>query len=161
MDRNAYRDDNRTDQPTHPDEPETYSEPDTYWRRRAVTLAAGLGVLGLLAWTLSGGGGKPGGKPGGTAAQNSSATGTLSAPASPGVSASAQASAPTAGGDAAVATFTRRFDTAGSAPPPVEVTRAELTAAIAGLDPAVRAGLELSIENVQSGRGGPARIAAQ
>jgi hypothetical protein len=71
MDRNAYRDDNRTDQAgthvdqreTYPDqretEPEAYSEPDTYWRRRAATLAAGLGVLGLLAWAFSGGGGAP------------------------------------------------------------------------------------------------------
>jgi hypothetical protein len=32
---------------------------DAYWRRRAVTLAAGLGLLGLLAWAFSGGGGKP------------------------------------------------------------------------------------------------------
>jgi hypothetical protein len=104
MDRNAYRDDNRTDQPrpladqprtpgdqreTYPEQREMYpDEPDTYWRRRAVTLAGGLVVLGLLAWALSGGGGKPGG----TAAQNSPASGTLSAPASPGASASFQAS---------------------------------------------------------------------
>jgi hypothetical protein len=74
MDRNAYRDDDRTDQAgthvdqretypsqreTYPDQPETYPEPDTYWRRRAATLAAGLGVLGLLAWAFSGGGGTP------------------------------------------------------------------------------------------------------
>jgi hypothetical protein len=52
MDRDAYRDDNGTDQP------DTY-QPDTYWRRRAVTLAAGLAVVGLLAWAFSGGGGKP------------------------------------------------------------------------------------------------------
>jgi hypothetical protein len=126
MDRNAYRDDNRTDQPgsladqprsladqprtpgdqprslaeqprtpgdqreTYPEQRETYpDEPDTYWRRRAVTLAGGLVVLGLLAWALSGGGGKPGA----TAAQNSPASGPLSAPASPGASASFQASA--------------------------------------------------------------------
>jgi hypothetical protein len=98
MDRNAYRDDNRTDQPrshadqlrthadqreTYPEQRETYSdEPDTYWRRRAITLAGGLGVLGLLAWALSGGGGKPGA----TTAQNSPASGTLSAPASQGTS---------------------------------------------------------------------------
>jgi hypothetical protein len=47
MDPDAYRDDGGLD------------EPDTYWRRRAVTLAAGLAVLGLLAWAFSGGGGKP------------------------------------------------------------------------------------------------------
>ena len=47
MDRNAYRDDNDTDQP------------DAYWRRRVITLAAGLSLLGLLAWAFSGGGAKP------------------------------------------------------------------------------------------------------
>jgi hypothetical protein len=34
-------------------------QPDSYWRRRVITLAAGLTVLGLLAWAFSGGGGKP------------------------------------------------------------------------------------------------------
>lgn len=34
-------------------------EADAYWRRRFFTLAAGLGVLGLLAWAFSGGGGTP------------------------------------------------------------------------------------------------------
>ena len=44
----------------YPEEPEAYpDQPGTYWRRRVGTLAAGLGVLGLLAWALSGGGGKP------------------------------------------------------------------------------------------------------
>jgi hypothetical protein len=47
MDRNAYRDENDTDQP------------DSYWRRRVITLAAGLSLLGVLAWAFSGGGGKP------------------------------------------------------------------------------------------------------
>ena len=47
MNRNAYRDENDTDQP------------DSYWRRRVITLAAGLSLLGLLAWAFSGGGGKP------------------------------------------------------------------------------------------------------
>jgi hypothetical protein len=47
MGRNAYRDEYDTDQV------------EAYWRRRAVTLAAGLGVLGLLAWAFTGGGGKP------------------------------------------------------------------------------------------------------
>jgi hypothetical protein len=32
---------------------------EAYWRRRTVTLAAGLGLLALLAWAFSGGGGKP------------------------------------------------------------------------------------------------------
>jgi hypothetical protein len=121
MDRNAYRDDNGTGQPrTHadpreiypderemyPDDDETYPEqPETYWRRRVLTLVAGLGVLGLLAWAFSGGG-----KPGATSAQNSppqnssaqnspaAASGVLSAPASPGASPSASV----AGADADV-----------------------------------------------------------
>jgi hypothetical protein len=139
MDRNAYRDDNGTDQPgTHADQPGTHADqpgnhadqprtpadqrepypdehepypdqPDTYWRRRAATLAAGLGVLGLLAWAFSGGGGKPAPMP-----HNSPAAGALSAaPAYPSVpasgsgsgsgspSASASAS-PVGGADAAV-----------------------------------------------------------
>jgi hypothetical protein len=52
MDRNAYRDDDDTDQPDA-------SHPDAYWRRRVITLCAGLALLGLLAWAFSGGGGKP------------------------------------------------------------------------------------------------------
>jgi hypothetical protein len=60
MDRNAYRDQEGTDQP------------DTYRRRRAVALVAGLGLIGLLAWAFAGGGGG-GGKPG-TPPQGSSQT---------------------------------------------------------------------------------------
>ena len=123
MDRNAYRDDNGADQPrthaepprlypdppradadqraTYPDEDEPYAEeyepypdqPGPYWRRRAATLAAGLGVLGLLAWALSGGGGKP------TPAPHSSpASGAVSYPS---VSASAQPSAGASAGPSA------------------------------------------------------------
>jgi hypothetical protein len=72
MDRNAYRDGNDTDQPDanrpdayqtdayHPDayRPDAYQS-DAYWRRRVITLCAGLALLGLLAWAFSGGGGKP------------------------------------------------------------------------------------------------------
>jgi hypothetical protein len=51
---NAYSDDTDTDQPdSDPD------QPDSYWRRRVITLAAGLGLLAVLAWAFSGGGGKP------------------------------------------------------------------------------------------------------
>jgi hypothetical protein len=47
MEQNTYRDENDT------------GDGEAYWRRRAVTLAAGLGLLALLAWAFSGGGGKP------------------------------------------------------------------------------------------------------
>jgi hypothetical protein len=49
MDRNAYRDN---------DGGEGADQPDAYWRRRVITLALGLGLLGILAWGFSGGGGK-------------------------------------------------------------------------------------------------------
>jgi hypothetical protein len=42
MDRNEYR-----------DEEEDESPPDAYWRRRAITLALGLGLLGIVAWGAS------------------------------------------------------------------------------------------------------------
>jgi hypothetical protein len=45
MEQNTYRDEN------------DMGRGDAYWRRRAVTLAAGLGLLALLAWAFSGGGG--------------------------------------------------------------------------------------------------------
>jgi hypothetical protein len=89
MDPSSYRDDNGTDQP------------ESYWRRRAITLAAGLTLLGLLAWAFSGGGGKPSG----AAAASSSAASSPAAqyqtasPPAPSVSPDASASA---GADAAV-----------------------------------------------------------
>jgi hypothetical protein len=134
MDRNAYRDDNGADQPRtpagqrepYPDQREPYSDeyepypdehepyrdqPDTYWRRRAATLAAGLGVLGLLAWAFSGGGGRPAPMP-----RNSPAAGAVSAaPAAPSVPASGSGSgsgwpsaSPSAGANAAVPGLTRQ-----------------------------------------------------
>jgi hypothetical protein len=69
MDRNAYREESGTDQP------------DTYWRRRVLTLAAGLALLGLLAWAFSGGGGKPAQHPSaayGSASASSSGTSSSS-----------------------------------------------------------------------------------
>jgi hypothetical protein len=57
MDRNAYRDESDTGGRGHP---------DAYWRRRAIALAAGLGLLALLAWVFSGGG-----KPAAPAAKSS------------------------------------------------------------------------------------------
>jgi hypothetical protein len=67
------------------DEEDDTDRPDSYWRRRAITLAAGLSLLGLLAWAFSGGGGKPANP----MPRNSPASGVLpaaaysSAPASP------------------------------------------------------------------------------
>ena len=52
------------------------------------------------------------------------------------------------GGDRAVLELTARYDTDGAPAPPLRVTDAELDAAVDGLDPDVRAGLELAIENV-------------
>ena len=49
----------RMDLNANRDEDDDTGRPDSYWRRRAITLAAGLGLLGVLAWALSGGGGKP------------------------------------------------------------------------------------------------------
>ena len=97
MDRNAYRDDDDTGQPDA-------SQPDAYWRRRVITLCAGLVLLGLLAWAFSGGGGKPvaatkaaqasGALPAtaysGTPASGAAASGAAASP-SPGADASAQA----------------------------------------------------------------------
>ena len=53
-----------------------------------------------------------------------------------------------AGGDTAVAELTARHDTAGAPPPPLQVTEAELDAALEAVDPDVRAGLEAAIEHV-------------
>lgn len=52
-------------------------------------------------------------------------------------------------GDVALRAYTRRFDTAGSDPGPLQVTEAELDGALARLDPAVREGLERASENVR------------
>lgn len=42
----------------HDDDGGDAGQPDAYWRRRVITLALGLGLLGILAWGFSGGGGK-------------------------------------------------------------------------------------------------------
>jgi histidinol dehydrogenase len=65
-----------------------------------------------------------------------------------------------AGGDAALAGYVERFDATQGAP--VLVERAELDAALAALDPDVRAGLEVAIENVgivaRAGVGDPKEV---
>ncbi len=53
-------------------------------------------------------------------------------------------------GDEAVQKLTRRHDTKGAEPKPLRVAQAELEAALAALDPGVRAGLELAIANVRA-----------
>jgi hypothetical protein len=88
MDRNAYRDDNDTGQPDA-------SQPDDYWRRRVITLCAGLALLGLLAWAFSGGGGKPV-----AATKAAQASGALPATAYSGAPASGAAASPAAGATA-------------------------------------------------------------
>jgi hypothetical protein len=104
MDRSEYRDDEEDENP-----------PDAYWRRRVITLALGLGLLGILAWGFSGGGAKsqpdssstlvpatalgtaipglPGSTPGhSSASPTGSATATVTASPSPSPSASPSAS---------------------------------------------------------------------
>jgi histidinol dehydrogenase len=51
-------------------------------------------------------------------------------------------------GDAALLDYTRRFDTGGAEPSPLEVPATDLDAALERLDPGVRAGLERAIDNV-------------
>lgn len=53
-----------------------------------------------------------------------------------------------AGADAAVLRYTQLHDTRGTTPLPIRVTKDELAAAHAGLDPAVSAGIELALANV-------------
>ncbi len=53
-------------------------------------------------------------------------------------------------GDLALVDYTRRFDTAGNDPAPIEVRDDELDAASAALDPAVRRGIERAIENLEA-----------
>jgi len=89
MDRNAYRDDNDTGQPDA-------SQPDAYWRRRVITLCAGLALLGLLAWAFSGGGGKPV-----AATKAAQASGALPATAYSGTPASGAAASAAGNGAAA------------------------------------------------------------
>ncbi len=53
------------------------------------------------------------------------------------------------GGDVAVVEYTRSFDTGGAEPPPLRADAVELARAADALDPAVRIGLELAIDNVR------------
>jgi hypothetical protein len=85
---NDYRDDGGED----------VEQPDAYWRRRVITLALGLGLLGILAWGFSGGGGKT------TQSSPSSALpATALGTAIPGLASSSPAAASSASPSAAVA----------------------------------------------------------
>jgi histidinol dehydrogenase len=53
-------------------------------------------------------------------------------------------------GDPALIDYTRRFDTAGAEPRPLVVDHADLTAAAAALDPAVRHAIDRAIENLEA-----------
>ncbi len=71
-------------------------EPDTYWRRRFFALAAGLGILGLLAWACSGalsgaGAPRPANVASSAAAAQSAATSGQPATAASGQAATSQA----------------------------------------------------------------------
>ncbi len=115
MDGGSYRDDSGADQP------------ETYWRRRAITLAAGLTLLGLLAWAFSGGG-----KPAHPAAASSPAITTPAAQyhrVSPEPSADASASD---GADAAVP----GLPSAGASGLPAATAPSATATAKAGADPA-------------------------
>lgn len=76
-------------------------QPDAYWRRRVITLALGLGLLGILAWGFSGGGGKPTQSSPGSALQ-ATAIGT----AIPGLASSSATASPSASSSAATASPT-------------------------------------------------------
>src|SRR5580658_4221321 len=54
MDMDTFRDDDDEEGPS-----DAYRS-DAYWRRRALTLALGLGLLAVLIWAFTGGGGQPG-----------------------------------------------------------------------------------------------------
>ena len=123
MHRNAYHDENGADQP------------DSYWRRRAVTLAAGLSLVGLLAWAWSGGG-----KPASPAPGNSPASGVRPAAAngSASVSPSAKASRTVVGLDSPAASPSGAAPEPGGRCPPSAVVLSLVSSRpsyLAGQDP--------------------------
>jgi hypothetical protein len=126
MDRNAYRDDNDTDQPDA-------SQPDAYWRRRVITLCAGLALLGLLAWAFSGGGGKPA-----AAKKAAQASGALPAAAYSGTRASPPpgADASASAGPSASLPFLTASPSPGTSTPGASARAARAAAASATAGPA-------------------------
>ncbi len=108
MDRNAYRDETDTGQPDayQPDAyPGDTYQPDAYWRRRVITLCAGLVLLGLLAWAFSGGGGKPADAKKGTQASGALPTAAYSGTPTPGADTSPGANASASAGSSASLPF--------------------------------------------------------
>jgi hypothetical protein len=117
------------DQPeAYGDQPEAYrGQPEAYWRRRVITLCAGLTLLAVLAWAFSGSGKAP--SPARKASPASSALPAAaysSSPAAPSGGSSGSASAPA--GSAASLPFPSVTSGSGQAP-----------SGAAGKKPAVRA----------------------
>jgi len=108
MDRNAYRDETDRGQPDayQPDAyPGDTYQPDAYWRRRVITLCAGLVLLGLLAWAFSGGGGKSADAKKGTQASGALPTAAYSGTPTPGADTSPGANASASAGSSASLPF--------------------------------------------------------
>jgi len=89
------------------DEEEDTERPDSYWRRRVITLAAGLGLAGLLGWAFTGNG-----KPVNPAPRTSQASGVWPAAAYSGAP-SASATGSAAAGSAAAGSVTGRSPASG------------------------------------------------
>jgi hypothetical protein len=97
MGQDTYGYDNDQDQPeAYLDQPEAYrGQPEAYWRRRVITLCAGLALLAVLAWAFSGGGKAPSAarKPSQASSALPAAAYSSSPSSSPGASGSASAPA--------------------------------------------------------------------
>ena len=97
MGQDTYGYDNDQDQPeAYLDQPRAYrGQPEAYWRRRVITLCAGLALLAVLAWAFSGGGKAPSAarKPSQASSALPAAAYSSSPSSSPGASGSASAPA--------------------------------------------------------------------
>jgi hypothetical protein len=98
MGQDTYSYDDDQDQPeAYLDQPQAYQgQPEAYWRRRVITLCAGLALLAVLAWAFSGSGKAPSAarkaSPASSALPAAAYSSSPSSP-SPGASGSASASA--------------------------------------------------------------------
>ena len=97
MGQDTYGCNNDRDQPeAYLDQPEAYrGQPEAYWRRRVITLCAGLALLAVLAWAFSGSGKAPSSarKPSQASSARPAAAYSSSPSSSPGASGSASAPA--------------------------------------------------------------------